>query len=124
MMERRGFLKGLFGGITSAGLIVTATPAEIEAFAQPLKKDEPIDLRRQAPVGVVSPGETLYNALGEQVAVITGIDISTPHVDITSYLGDQREFFIAGPRHIKIHADGICSIDFQGDKFELRGRRS
>ena len=74
-MDRRGFLHGLFGGVTSAGLIVVASPNQVEAFASGLVKDAPV-LLDAPPQKPVVAGEHLYNARGECVAMVTGIRVN------------------------------------------------
>jgi len=71
-MFRRSFLKGVIGGVTSAGLVVAATPREIEAFASAVG-DGPVVLDGR-PLGIsaiasaqealsgVHVGQALYNA--------------------------------------------------------------
>jgi hypothetical protein len=92
-MERRGFLKGLIGGITSTGLIVQATQDEIAAFADPLAKPAPVVVA-PAPMaddGTVDLGTELFNKKGELVAIITGVEIETsPPIEITSFGASNR----------------------------------
>jgi hypothetical protein len=69
-MERRGFLRGLFGGLTSAGLLIAAEPQELAAFASPLGVDDPVVLDAAPVAPIVGEGDHLYNARGELVAVV------------------------------------------------------
>lgn len=125
-MERRGFLKGLFGGVTAAGLIVAAGPKEIAAFASPLVKDAPVMLDVPTPKpAFVGFGEHLYNSVGELVAIVSGIDVSMDKVETTMF-GDYNSKFVAGRTRISIHAEGVCSFEWPqqpGDFPRLRGSK-
>jgi hypothetical protein len=66
-MERRSFLQGLFGGVTAGGLILKASPREIEAFAAPLAPEQPVILDAIPVTPNFDRGIVLYNARGERV---------------------------------------------------------
>jgi len=70
-MERRGFLQGLFGGLTSAGLLIAAAPNELAEFASPLGLHDPVVLDAAPVAPIVGCGDHLYNARGELVAVVS-----------------------------------------------------
>jgi hypothetical protein len=113
-MERRGFLKGMFGGVTAAGLVIAANPAEIEAFASPLVRDAPLVLDAAPVVGVPGVGEHLYNSRGELVAIINEIRVSTDTVDVSSAFGGGNKMFVPGRRHIDIQVECIATgLDYQ-----------
>ncbi len=130
LMERRGFISGLFGGVTAAGLIVKATQADLEAFASPLKANAPIvlDTPRSATTTV---GEHLYNSRGELVAVVTdvtvsiGLDHGRVFDDVWAQMHSVREEIT-----ITATATGIGRVvlDLQPDNksltMQLRGRAS
>ena len=90
-MERRNFLKGLFGGVTAAGLVVMAKPEEIKAFASPLKRDAPVMIAAPQPVKHVSrtlniaPGQMLFDSAGKPVAVVQSLDLTRGVVDTTTF---------------------------------------
>lgn len=71
-MERRGFIRGLFGGIVGSGIVVTASPEEIAQFASPLSAGAPI-VAEAPDVMPVGCGDHLYNDRGELVAIVTHI---------------------------------------------------
>jgi hypothetical protein len=128
MIERRGFLKGLFGGVTSAGLIIAATPKEIEAFAAPLVKDAPVTLLQEPPRwrnGPSTTGEILYNDRGEAVAIITDIQATRDidRYDFGSGWQVAMPGLMPGPLRIDVRAVGIGYIQTSGTNFELRGRK-
>lgn len=109
-MNRRGFLQGLFGGVTAAGVIVAAKPSEIEAFTAPLVKDAPIfvDVPRAQPVGA---GEHLYNARGELVAVVMEISLSREAIDVT-LASDLNRVYIPGRlMQYEIRAEGVGRVE-------------
>jgi hypothetical protein len=117
-MQRRGFLQGLFGGLTATGLIVAATPKEIEAFAAPLVKDEPLVL--DAPMRWQPElGQHLYNERGELVAFVRQVIFQSDMVDVTHSGSAERHYIQARPS-IEIHAVGVCSYEQrQGDRFPM-----
>jgi hypothetical protein len=104
-MDRRGFLQGVFGGVTATGLIVAASPGDVEAFAAMLAADAPVILD-VPPLPASHVGEHLYNARGECVAVITSVDMIRDRVEVTSAF-DGHRIYVPGLERFKIHADGI-----------------
>ena len=48
-VDRRGFLAGVFGGVTAAGVLVKAQPQALEAWAPPAL-DKPLDLWTPPPL--------------------------------------------------------------------------
>jgi len=108
-MNRRGFLQGVFGGVTAAGVIVAASPAEIAAFTAPMAKDAPVLLDVPAAVPT-SIGEHLYNESGQLVAVVRSIDFHRPMIEATSVFDDHDVFVPGLPRSIEIHALGIGEL--------------
>ena len=113
-MNRRGFLQGVFGGVTAAGVIVSASPADIAAFASPMVKDAPVLLDVPAPIPT-SIGEHLYNEQGQCVAVIRSIDIHQDAIDVSMW-GDSQMRYVPGLRRIDIHAHGIGDIVWDVEK--------
>lgn len=118
-MERRGFLKGLFGGITSAGVLIAASPAEIEAFASPLVKDAPVILD-VPPKVMVEPGEHLYNAKGELVAIVTQITSKMEPEDVT-LAGDSQRVYQPGRTLFELQAVCVGIIHWDGHNVRLSG---
>ncbi len=119
-MERRSFLRGIFGGVTAAGLIVKATPADVEAFAAPLQPKEPL-LIGPPPLSILDVGECLYNAEGEQVAIVTGISVSVDRDTVHSY-GSGLPISITRGIDIDIRAIGIGHVEWiDGNGPKLRG---
>lgn len=121
MMERRGFLKGLFGGVTSAGLVIAASQSDIEAFASPLVRDAPLLLDRPA-VAPARCGEHLYNASGELVAIITELTLTRDPIEVT-HAWDDKTMYVPGRLEIAIRAVGVGSVEWAGRTPMLRGRR-
>lgn len=118
-MERRGFLKGAFGGVTAAGLIIAAKPAEIAAFASPLVRDSEVVLdATPMAVGVPQCGEHLYNGRGELVAIIKEIDLSCDSIEVSVW-GDSQRSYIPGLQHFEIRARGIGSLEYTGKGFPV-----
>jgi hypothetical protein len=97
-MERRGFLRGLFGGIVGAGVVVTATPKEIATFAAPLAEQTPIVIEAPA-IPVVGCGDHLYNDRGELVAIVTNVHFGN---------------------HYTIRAEGVGGFEVNKDRVRLR----
>lgn len=90
-IERRGFLNGLFGGIAAGGLLLKASPADVEALAPVV--NQPLIIQPQAIVAPAASGELLYNALGEAVCVVRSLSYSVDRVDVT-YLGDVNKHYL------------------------------
>lgn len=123
-MERRGFIRGVFGGITSAGLLIGGARDEIEAFAAPLVKQAPLvidiePLQRSGPIG---HGEHLYNSRGELVAVVTAVHLTRAPVEVTSAF-DNNRLFIPGVPTFSIEAEGVGGlvVETSAKKLALRG---
>lgn len=124
-MDRRGFLQGVFGGLTAAGVIIAASPAEIEAFTAPLVRDAPV-LLDVPPVTDTHVGEHLYNARGECVAIITHVDMYRDRVEVPSAF-DNHCVFVPGPWRFDVRAVGVGSLVWDMDAGGLprtRGVRS
>ena len=110
-MERRGFLKGMFGGVTAAGVIVAASMEDIAAFANPLTRNEPVFL--DAPrSSMVDMGEELYNANGEIVALVKNVHIE----HIREHSADFTN--VAGPLSVRIDVQCVGPIRWKGVQFK------
>jgi hypothetical protein len=111
-MERRGFIQGLFGGLTAAGLIVAAKPEEIEAFASPLTHGQPLLLDKPEPKHV-GLGQHLYNEHGQLVAIVTEVNLVSQPIEVTSFDGSY-DTYVSGLRDFEIRATGMGSIHWLG----------
>lgn len=100
MMERRGFLKGLLGSVTAAGIIVEATPADVERFAG--VRGAPVALAA-VPAMPMELGEYLFNEAGQRVAIITEVTSFTPWIDATPAAASER-VIVAGLPQMELHA--------------------
>ena len=118
-MDRRGFLRGAFGGVVASGVIVAATPREIEAFATPLVKNEPIVVDVLPPQQATSIGEHLYNEHGEIVAIITEIRVDIPQIDITPWGSDVQIYRPGLPYEISISAKGVGPLQLGDGKHAM-----
>jgi hypothetical protein len=118
-MERRGFLKGLFGGVTSAGLLIAAKPADIEAFTAPLAKQEPLIIDSPPVDPRIGPGEHLYNSRGECVAIVTELNVSRDLELWHSISGDAG--FVRGISRFELRAVGIGTVRLGPTGPSLRG---
>jgi hypothetical protein len=122
-MDRRGFLQGLFGGIAAGGVIVTATPEEVRAFATGAREGDPVLLDQPAQGGVVEMGQHLYNARGEVVALITEIVIGRDVVDVTTFHGAPR-YVEQSRMTVEIKAVGVGDVEWHGFGLHLtHGKR-
>lgn len=123
-MDRRGFLAGLFGGVTAAGIVVAASPSEIEAFAAPLVRDAPVVIdvaAASSPAPLV--GEHLYNARGELVAMVTAIDITRDRIEVHDYCGAGNRIFVPGLLSVEIRAVALGEVEWESHTLRLRGLR-
>jgi len=103
-MDRRGFLHGVFGGVTSAGLILAAKPAEIAAFASPLLRDQPLV------ASVPTLGQALYNEQRELVAFVSHIHIRTDRIETTMF-GNAHASYMPRPPSFRIEAVGAGQLE-------------
>lgn len=116
-MDRRGFLKGVFGGVAAGGVIVAASPEQIEAFASPLAKEAPLALSpvvTQRQTSLPSSGQHLYNEHGELVAIVTEMTITKP-VERWDSLDGSSGWMTSGLIHVDIRARGVNSYLLQRD---------
>jgi hypothetical protein len=113
-MNRRGFLQGVFGGVTAGGLIVAASPADIAAFSSPLVKDAPLllDVPAEASTHI---GGHLYNERGQCVAIIRRIDRFSNPVDVTTAF-DGHTIYLPGVPRFDIYAQGIGELRWDGSQ--------
>jgi hypothetical protein len=103
-MERRDFLKGVFGGVTAAGVVIAAEPAVVSAFASAVEAQAPVHIGvPRGPFGLVGVGELLYNGRGEVVAVVKDVRAHRTHVDATVF-GGSSVIYVPGPFHVEIVA--------------------
>lgn len=111
-MERRGFLKTLVSAVSSSGLLLRATPAEVQAFGA--KPEQPVILSPQeirAPqpdrgYGAIEPGATLYDASGRAVAIVGSLNVEVQRIDVTSWADSTRQY-VSGVPDITIVAHGL-----------------
>jgi len=104
-MDRRVFLSGVFGGITSAGLILAAKPEEIAAFTSPFVRDQPLVVNR--PSGAAAQvGQELYNKDGQIVALVQRIEWEYEPVEASMW-GGSHKVFVQGMPRVHIQAIGV-----------------
>jgi hypothetical protein len=118
-MNRRGFLSGVFGGITSAGLILRASPSEIEAFASPLVPDQPLMMNIPSLTAV---GQELYNKHGDLVAYVSHIEVLRPNLEVTM-AGDSHRKYMPSVASVHIQAVGVGPLTWEDGLPALGGRR-
>lgn len=97
-MERRNFIKGVFGGVAAGALIVNASDAEVLEFANPLKIGDPIQTAVTPNRGdlMVRSGEVVFNSEGKIIGVITDVRVSTQYIDTGV---SESGFMMAAPGH-------------------------
>jgi hypothetical protein len=108
-MNRRGFLKGVIGGVTATGLVVTASADEIAAFAAPLKHDSPVMVDVPSPPAEQMPPDWthLYNSSGQLVALVKDVKVNTPRIEVTSAF-DNNRLYIPGLPNVQIVAEWVA----------------
>ena len=95
-MDRRSFIGGILGAVSSTALVVRASAQDIALFGR--KVDEP--------VGLVNPDQTsnetlwghdpyLYDRKGNAVAIVQSITVSHENLDTTLF-GDSSKFNLPG----------------------------
>lgn len=102
-MERRNFLKGVFGGVTAGGILLR-TP-EPETFAGILAPETPLIVAPNDYFAGVDLGHILFNQDGKPVAVITEIATEMSRVDMNR-AGDNWTTFAPGYPTVTIRA--VC----------------
>lgn len=117
-MNRRGFLQGVFGGVTAAGVLVCASPEEIAAYASPMAQNDPVLLGATSK-SETSVGEFAYNASGQVIGIIADVRITNHPVDATMHW-DSVSHHIPGTVEVDILVKGMGPLSF--DPF-LRGKR-
>ena len=124
-MERRSFLRGVFGGVTAGGIILAAPAKELEAFAAPLVANQPliIDPMSDLDVGI---GQRLYNEHGESVAVVTAFHVKPEFVHFRGLHGPlPRSTFRAGETmflEAQVFADKV-ELEYRLDELTRIGLR-
>ena len=104
MIERRQFLQGVFGGVTAAGLVVAAPKHIVEAFHVPM--GSPLSIVEPTFACAVMPGDQLYNAQGQVVAIVDAVNTHRDKIDVTTH-NDTYKKFIMGSLNIDIRARGL-----------------
>lgn len=117
-MFRRSFLKGVIGGVTSAGLVVAATPREIEAFASAVG-DGPVVLDAGRPLGIsaiasaqeaisgVHVGQALYNERGDLVACVTKLVTRRDQSFDVTLFDNTSKTYVPGLSRLVIEAEPV-----------------
>lgn len=84
-MERRSFLKGVFGGVAAGGLIIQASSSDVSEFASGVEKGAPLvsAFQKTDLSPMPEPGEFVYNHQGVILGVISRIDTSISTHDVT-----------------------------------------
>lgn len=113
MINRRGFLQGVFGGVTAAGVIVAASPEDVAAFASPV--GSPVTLQQPTFSAYVTPGQELYNADGQIVAIVQNVTMQRDKIEVTTYSSLSPEY-ILGQLTIDIRARGVPHEGLAVDK--------
>jgi len=132
-MNRRNFLSGVFGGVTAAGLIVAAKPAEIERYAAELVPETPllpqgttIEQRRKYGLVTVASHRAHLDTTGETLHVyVNGIDVTfncCEADDINGYAHilckdpeHHRQLDAMGAAHVDSSGLQVCRLSVMGD---------
>lgn len=122
-MNRRSFLKGTFGGVTAAGLVIAGADTDLSAFASSMKVGEPMVGAGEV---VDSPapelGTILFNSEGQPVCVVESYRYSVNEIDATP-MGSSVRVMMPGTREIRLTAVvmGRVAIKFEpGRAHELK----
>lgn len=85
-MDRRSFLIGTFGGVVATGVVVTASAAEVSRFAVGIPDGAPLVLPspRLEFGRVPELGEALFDYMGNQVAIVYGVEVRVAPNESTS----------------------------------------
>lgn len=96
-MNRRGFLQGILGGVTAAGIVVKASSDDTKQFA--LEQDTPVILSKYPTMGL-NYGDLVYNYRGENIGFIKEIIHRREIIDITQ----PKDFY-------KVFAPGVLDTE-------------
>ena len=99
-MDRRGFIRGAFGGVTSAGIILAAPSDAVEAFVSQVRRNDPLAVAIDSPGMKVEPGHWVFDREGNMLGVIESLDAHNTGIDVAS-LGDPRPQYIPGVSTVK-----------------------
>jgi hypothetical protein len=100
-------LRGIIVRQESDTLVVRASPEEVATFAAPAGIS--MSALRPSGMGVTPmPGDVLYNASGQPVAVVTDLEFHTERVDVTTF-GDEQRVYLPGRRSARIGANVIIT---------------
>lgn len=103
-MDRRGFLKGAFGGVAAGGIVIAAAGADIEAFVSKVKKGDAVGAAATTNSGsctLPSAGEFVFNHNGLPIGIVEGYTSSSCIIDASSF-GDTHSQLISGIGTVKM----------------------
>jgi hypothetical protein len=122
MLGRRGFLSGVFSGVTAAGLLIRADPAEAESFIASSDATKLI----VSPERTVRPtiGTELYNKQGELVAFVDSIECRAAPIDVTTAF-DLETRYARGLPEARLTAIVVGAVEYDMDSqsVQLVGKR-
>lgn len=106
-MDRRGFLKGTFGGIIAGGALIQATDSDIAVFANGLQPGAPV-ASASCPLGFsdephLEVGQILYDHRGLAMAVVREIKSRRERMHIGG-ASDSYSNFVPGITYVDIIA--------------------
>jgi len=110
-MDRRNFLKGTFGGVCAAGVIVAASPTEVAAFAPQtaipisLLSSKPEESQEEIDIGLI-----VYNHKGQPIGVIERFEYNTGFSWDSDFI-----HYVPGPTRMTIVAQGFANIKFNSE---------
>ena len=104
MIPRRSFLQGVFGGVTSAGLIIAGSKDSLQAFTA--EKGAPVVLAQPEYSQMVTPGEQVYNAQGQVIGVVEGVSFQRNKIEVTTF-NDAASQYVLGIPSVDIRVRGL-----------------
>lgn len=116
-MDRRGFLKGTFGGVAAGGLIIAAAPLDVVEFVEKVKKGDPMGVA--IPHTMPGIGHAVFDSVGHAIGVIEDIDRGISVADVSRAGDPYRTVQPYGhPRVIyKVVAYGESEVMINGRQF-------
>lgn len=93
-MDRRGFLRGTFGGVVAGGVIVAAGIPDTQAFIEQVKVGDPIAAAATSPP--IFPDDWMvYNRQGQPIGTIHDYRVEHDPIEIDPSNGYRN--YVRGP---------------------------
>lgn len=99
-MNRRGFLRGTFGGAVAGGIVIATGLPDSKEFVESVKVGDPVAAAHFDTTDPPEYGEMVFNKAGVCIGFITDIKVETEILDASLgwYPNDGFKHFVPGLR--------------------------